>query len=120
MTLGLALLAATLVLQAAAAFGGGTLRASAWGLAAVWCPHRWLVLPMPTLRGWLAALAVLHGAGIFSFFYLLSEGACTPPSMRRLLSAFLLTGLTLHGPACLTLPDCLCARPPRQARWCAT
>ena len=31
-------------------------------------------LRVPTLRAWLAALAAVHAAGVFSFFYLLSEG----------------------------------------------
>ena len=108
MVLGLALFAATLVLQAAAAFGGSdgssegapantskprTRRAAAteadppagagwlaglgqqlrdWQLVASWQPGHWL--QVPTFRAWLAGVALLHGLGIFSFFYLLSEG----------------------------------------------
>lgn len=44
----------------------------AWQLAARWRTGSRLWLP--TLRAWLAALALVHALGIFSFFYLLSEG----------------------------------------------
>ncbi|PRW57424.1 GPI ethanolamine phosphate transferase 3 [Chlorella sorokiniana] len=45
---------------------------AAWQLAARWRTGSrvWV----PTLRAWLAALALVHSLGIFSFFFLLSEG----------------------------------------------
>lgn len=45
---------------------------AAWRLAARW--QAGSCVWMPTLRAWLAALALVHALGIFSFFYLLSEG----------------------------------------------
>ncbi|KAL4452193.1 hypothetical protein ABPG75_007855 [Micractinium tetrahymenae] len=100
MVAGLVLFAAVLVLQAAAAFrgavtgsapagvcannskavgpaegaqkGGGWLAAlGGWRLLAR--VGRWR-LPVPAFRAWLAAVLLVHGLGIFSFFYLLSEG----------------------------------------------
>lgn len=47
---------------------------AAWQLVARWRPGS--RVRVPTLRAWLAALALVHGLGIFSFFYLLSEGKC--------------------------------------------
>ena len=104
MAAGLVVFAASLVLQAAAAFGGGGCSAGpaptqpgprneqpapagvvpisrlaalgrqlrAWQLADSWQPGQ--RLPVPTFRAWLASMALLHGVGIFSFFFLLSEG----------------------------------------------
>lgn len=93
MLAGLALFAATLALQAAAALGGpasrpaaardggssggGALAAlghwlQAWQLAAPRQPGSRLWVP--TLRAWLGVLALVHSAGVFSFFYLLGEG----------------------------------------------
>ena len=43
-----------------------------WQLMVSWQPGHWLLVP--TFRAWLAGVALLHGLGIFSFFYLLSEG----------------------------------------------
>ena len=61
--------------------------AAAGQLVAPWRPGS--RLRVPTLHGWLAALAVVHAAGIFSFFYLLGEGklkgrqAQSATAMRR-------------------------------------
>ena len=89
MAAGVALFAAALLLHAAAAFGGAGgkskeaggrpgRRAAAWRQAEVWrLVARWRDggrVWVPTLRAWLAALALVHGLGVFSFFYLLSEG----------------------------------------------
>lgn len=95
MLAGLALFAATLALQAAAALGGPTSRPAAargggdggavaalgrqlqaWQVVAPWRPGSrvWV----PTLRGWLGGLALVHSAGVFSFFYLLGEGEAPP------------------------------------------
>ena len=92
MVAGLALFAVTLALQATTALrsGGGEVkpaqagkktsggalgeRLQAWQLAAPW--RSGSRLWVPTLRAWLAALALVHSVGIFSFFFLLSEGAC--------------------------------------------
>lgn len=66
MALGLSLFAGTLALQAAAAFGG------CGGLVARW--RQGSRLWVPTFRAFLAVLVSAHALGIFSFFYLLSEG----------------------------------------------
>lgn len=90
MLAGLALFGATLALQAGAALGGGASRPAAapgggggawaalgrqlqsWQVAAPWRPGSrvWA----PSLRTWLGGLALVHAAGVFSFFYLLGEG----------------------------------------------
>ena len=85
MLAGLVLFAATLVLQASAALSGSPTgsssssavpalrdRLQAWQLVAPLRPGSRLLVP--TLRAWLAALALVHATGIFSFFYLLNEG----------------------------------------------
>lgn len=118
MVLGLALFAATLVLHAAAAFGsapasrnngrskqGAAAADAAEGSGGLWAAAGQLVAPwrpgsrlrVPTLRGWLAAMALLHAGGVFSFFYLLSEGqrgwaaiSCSRTNAR-------LTALPMHA-----------------------
>lgn len=47
----------------------------AWGLLARPAGRRW---PAPTVAGALAALVAVHVLGIFSFFFLLSEGERGP------------------------------------------
>jgi len=93
MLLGLTLFAASLVLHAAAAFSssdiplpasaGGAHASHGWLAAAARRVQAWQLvgrlgcwrLPVPSFRAWLAAAALVHGVGIFSFFYLLTEGA---------------------------------------------
>lgn len=110
MVAGLVLFAIVLALQAAAAIQGGmslTAPASSSSKAALngskaagvvqtgrgWLQAlrewqlvarvgRWRV-PLPAFRAWLAAAALAHCLGIFSFFYLLSEGKCLLAGDRR-------------------------------------
>lgn len=104
MAAGLTLFAAVLVLQAAAAFGAGNTGSAATdggpatavdgseaaeGAGGARNGRGWLEalsqrrllalvgrrrLPVPAFRAWLAAAALAHCLGVFSFFYLLSEG----------------------------------------------
>jgi hypothetical protein len=90
MWLGLALFFGSVLFQAAAALGGGC--SSVWEWVQSWRLvarlHPGSRLHVPTFRGWLAACAMVHALGIFSFFYLLTEGErCCVPALAAPLVA---------------------------------